>query len=1092
LLPEEFLPVVQDLVEHRKRNGDAVVAVPLEEIFLEFGYGNRLPVAIQTFIRAVYYQSEIPKLATVLLIGESSDLEGVPGEWPAEANPDLMPVFWERKPAKEPRGDFDYSLMDNDRVPDLSIGRIPAQTPESLKIVIDKIIRYETRQQTGIWRSRNLFITDDEPVFDSIADDLKVSSIPGQYQTVNLRQAEFPYAYSFSSGATRWSPDASEELINRLNDGALATLFFGHGGPNIFSHERLFHIDEMSKVSNKNTPTLLAIASCDSAWLDYPMVPGEFSLGERFIMHPEGGAIAVFAPISGATPTEHKQLLEPYAAGMFRHGISRAGDAVLHSMLSFKTREHGDVIEQYVLLGDPLTKLAPPPHDIAVFASPSIHILDSTSSIRISANWPDVKEGKATIALRLGGKDNRTIASDVPVRNGRMVHEWKAEADLPEGTHMISVYGESKDGTREALGEANFEVMRQAFQLTVAPELLQTKVREAGEEVKIPLLIDNRIPTDARNVSLLVRPVGDQSKGMEQKLNLAPRERLPREMAVSMVEGLKALDFFVYGPGASPEATERWERARLIFPVMRNKPTHSVETLGELIEITPRNVPPNEPLSFDVLLWNLGRKESPNLVATLQDETGRQLGKPVALDNGMEPGSSTSLSFQDQKGLGPGRRRLTLFVRAAGSSESFQRPLLTVDRVVQVDPHSDLEFVAGSIRFDSKEFIDGQTIYIDAELKNIGGRESKPTFVEAYKGTEIIENNRISSAFKQNQVEIPSLKPGATHHVRIRWDDFHIVGTHNVRLFVNADKKIPENDYENNWIDGEVTIHPHGNIFIVGGKLNATPSIARVGDKIRLDAVIKSDRNQDLSDMRVALFGGKDFRSAEMIGQPTTPAKKGQTEVPVSFEVELREDMHVFALEANYKRLIAETMPDDNRAEAMVNLLMPLESFKRDSGGYELLKNAPAGQMRSVRIDPSGGLAVTDFSGNRGESHPMAPNILRGSIATREDASSLKDNKWLLTEGRVEASPDEQAPPLKVTVPVPQVPAKAFEVFLSVETNVNYRNRGPASLVEVQLPGQEEMAEFDFATVDTPWRLMRYSTRAGTGTGKHLRGNVGA
>lgn len=1091
IAPSSSVKILQPLLDYRRKQGESIEAVALEDVFLQFGFGNQYPKAIRSFLRAVYFENETPRLSSVLLIGESSDVEGREGEWPAETNEDQMPVYWEQKPTPEPRSDFPYSLMTpNDDLPDISVGRIPAITNEGLAKVVEKIIHYETSQQSGLWRSRNLFITDDEPVFQRIADDLKFASIPGQFQTVNVKQADYPYVHSFEGGDIKWSPEAAQEVLRRFNEGALTTFFIGHGGPNIFSHERLFHIDEMPEIANAGAPTMLAVASCDSAWLDYPLPPGKFSLSELFIMHPDGGAIGVYAPTSAATPPEHQQLLEPYFAGVFRHKLQRMGDAVLYSMLRFKSGVGGNVHQQYVLLGDPLTRLAPPPRDISVFASPGMHVLKSASTIKITANWPGVREGKALIALRVSGKDNDIIAQDVPIRNGRLQYEWNVPSDLPEGHHMISVYGQGGDGKREALGEADFEVAREAFQLILDQDLVNPTVRKAGEDVNVKFSLENRLPTEAKDVTLLVRAVGSSAQALEQKINLAPRERLQREMTVKMSEGVKALDYFVYGPGRNPEATETWERARLVFPVLRPKSTtYHLDTLGDLIAISPRDLPPDAPLKFQVPIWNLGSKDSPNLVVTLQDETGKQLGKTVEL-NGLTPGERAMIEFIEPKGLPPGRRRVTVSVRVAGSEKTFQPPVLTADRIVQIDPHSDLEFVAGSIRFDSKEFIDGQTIYIDADVKNIGGRQSQPSTVEAYKGTERIEENRIMSSFGTKYVDVPALKPGATHHVRLRWDHLHTVGTHKIRLLVNPDQVIPENDFDNNWIDGQVTIHPLGNIFVVDRKLTASPSIAKPGEKVRLDARIRSDKKQDLSEMRVALFAGRDVKSQKMIGNPIRPAKGAQDEIPVTFEVVAERDSHTFAIDANYRRLVAETVPDDNRAQATINLLLPLDDLKKSGTAYDLLPDVEAGQMQSVRIGPSGGLTCDDFSSASGRSHPMAPNLINGQYTTREGQATLTDGKWLLTDGRVESSPREGAPPLTVTVPPPDVPAKAYNVFATIETNVNYRNEGPASQIEIKLPGADSPETFDFFEAK-PWNQMRYAIGRAASTGKALQFEIG-
>ena len=50
-----------------------------------------------------------------------------------------------------------------DALPDFAIGRLPAQTPDQLKIMVDKIISYELEPAPGIWRNTITMVADDPP-----------------------------------------------------------------------------------------------------------------------------------------------------------------------------------------------------------------------------------------------------------------------------------------------------------------------------------------------------------------------------------------------------------------------------------------------------------------------------------------------------------------------------------------------------------------------------------------------------------------------------------------------------------------------------------------------------------------------------------------------------------------------------------------------------------------------------------------------------------------------------------------------------------------------------------------------------------------
>ncbi len=47
-----------------------------------------------------------------------------------------------------------FADLDDDELPDVAIGRIPADSPAALSSFLDKVIRYEQSPPTGLWRRR--------------------------------------------------------------------------------------------------------------------------------------------------------------------------------------------------------------------------------------------------------------------------------------------------------------------------------------------------------------------------------------------------------------------------------------------------------------------------------------------------------------------------------------------------------------------------------------------------------------------------------------------------------------------------------------------------------------------------------------------------------------------------------------------------------------------------------------------------------------------------------------------------------------------------------------------------------------------------
>ncbi len=153
----------------------------------------------------------------------------------------------------------------------------------------------------------------------------------------------------------------TRELIRRFDEGRLLVIYWGHGGPNLWSHERLFHLSDLRQLRPTSHIPFVACASCDNAWLDYPIPPVHFSMGELLVKQPNGGAIGVFAPVSGATPYEHQTLMTRLVEGLFRRNVRRLGEATLYAKNQYYGQTFAASIpQQYVLVGDPAVKLKLP------------------------------------------------------------------------------------------------------------------------------------------------------------------------------------------------------------------------------------------------------------------------------------------------------------------------------------------------------------------------------------------------------------------------------------------------------------------------------------------------------------------------------------------------------------------------------------------------------------------------------------------------------------------------------------------------------------------------------------------------------------
>lgn len=235
---------------------------------------------------------------------------------------------WGAEPAFA--SDAYYADVDDDGTPELSVGRLSADSPEELATIVGKIIAYERNPDFGVWRRRVNFIAG-VGGFGMIADKLLETSakkfitdgIPAAYRT-SMTQASWRSPYS---------PDPrlfQAQTIERLNEGSLAWIYLGHGQKRGLDYYRvpdgglpIFSTREVPQVASRNGSPIAVFLSCYAGAFD--VEPD--CLAEELLEAP-GGPVAV---IAGTNVTM------PYA-------MTVMGNSMLHELFTEKRATIGEVL----------------------------------------------------------------------------------------------------------------------------------------------------------------------------------------------------------------------------------------------------------------------------------------------------------------------------------------------------------------------------------------------------------------------------------------------------------------------------------------------------------------------------------------------------------------------------------------------------------------------------------------------------------------------------------------------------------------------------------------------------------------------------
>ncbi len=218
LCPQAFQAALQPWVAYRQQQGHRVLIVtPSGSSF-----------AIQQQIRQV---AAIHPLRNLVIVGDATNDngQGKLATVPTDYKIAMVNVQFGGEP--DIATDNSYADVDSDGNLDLTLGRIPVDTPEQLTQFIDKVIAYETKSDFGLWRRKiNLVAGTGNfiPVIDSVIANtskrLITDLIPACYET----------SMTFTNWQSTYCPDPrrlSSCVVDRLNEGCLFWVYIGHGLP---------------------------------------------------------------------------------------------------------------------------------------------------------------------------------------------------------------------------------------------------------------------------------------------------------------------------------------------------------------------------------------------------------------------------------------------------------------------------------------------------------------------------------------------------------------------------------------------------------------------------------------------------------------------------------------------------------------------------------------------------------------------------------------------------------------------------------------------------------------------------------------------
>jgi hypothetical protein len=244
------------------------------------------------------------------------------------------------------------TLIGDDNLPEMLIGRLPVNSLEETQIVVNKIVSYAANPVDDQWNRNSLFVADDsknDDNFPGISDSI-ATTVPPSEDVRRLYSTPPDTAANDYLHAFHW------QLLSQWNQGASLVVYTGHSSIQQWAAEDFIHVNDIDFLNNGGKlPVLLEMTCFTSSF----QVPGFNTFDETFLRYPSGGIVAAWGPTGLGVSTGHELLAKGFLSAVFQEKTATLGEAALAGKLNLVAEGSTatDLIDTFTLLGDPAVPL---------------------------------------------------------------------------------------------------------------------------------------------------------------------------------------------------------------------------------------------------------------------------------------------------------------------------------------------------------------------------------------------------------------------------------------------------------------------------------------------------------------------------------------------------------------------------------------------------------------------------------------------------------------------------------------------------------------------------------------------------------------
>ncbi len=340
------------------------IIVNVDELYDQFAWGiGKHPLSISQFVNYAIENWNVTP-SHLLLLGKGVEYNKATTD-PNQYNACLVPSWGHRA------SDVQLSTSGiTSYQPQLATGRVPAQTPEHVRIYLDKVIEYEAykpcTKEDRLWYKQAMHIAGG----NNYTEAAQFLSYLDEYKPVyedSLMGGEVIFTYAKTTEGVEEAPEVQE----LFNQGVGVVSFIGHSSGAYWD----VALGEPTDYTNYGKYPLIISGSCFIGNLQGP-TSADGSMSEDYVLADGLGSIGFLAPVSFGFPTQ----MDIYLSALYDHFCLDTydltfGESIVNAIEEIYIEDetqagHKGVkltVQQYTLAGDPALR-------ISAYDRPEYHI----------------------------------------------------------------------------------------------------------------------------------------------------------------------------------------------------------------------------------------------------------------------------------------------------------------------------------------------------------------------------------------------------------------------------------------------------------------------------------------------------------------------------------------------------------------------------------------------------------------------------------------------------------------------------------------------------------------------------------------------